>query len=264
MAAAEDAALTPASIKKLSFDQHLGSRVSLDLAFQDETGRACKLGDYFQDGPVILALGYYECPMLCNLVLNGVVESLQEIRQSESGYVTFVFISIDPKEAPELARAKKQTYLKRFGRPGTEAYWHFLTSSKTEVARLAREIGFHYAYDPERKQYAHPSGIVVLTPSGAISHYCFGVSYPAKDLDNALIAARSSQIGTPASPLLMLCSQFMALTGKHSAEIMGSVRGLAVLTMLALAGIITGAFRRSQKNSNSRPTISSKEGADDA
>jgi protein SCO1/2 len=235
--------LTPEAMKQLGFEQRLNSKVSLDLQFEDESGQTIELRQCLDSGPAILTLGYYQCPMLCNLVLNGVVESLQEIKHTPAGEINFIFVSVDPTEAADLARAKKETYLKRFGRSGAKDHWHFLTSNERNVRLLADQIGFHYAYDPERKQYAHPSGIIVLTPEGKISRYFFGVSYPAKELTQALTDAGASRTGSIAQPLLMLCSQFMALTGKHSGIIMSSVRVLGVATVLALGGIILAGSR---------------------
>jgi protein SCO1/2 len=229
---------------RLTFDQNLGAQLSLQREFVDESGHRVRLADCFGSGPVILTLGYYQCPMLCNLVLNGIVQSLQEIKETGEGEATLVFISIDPSERPELALAKKLTYLKRFGRAGAESRWHFLTGRSGNAERVASEIGFHYAYDPTSKLYAHPSGIVVLTPGGKVSQYFFGVSYSARELSAALKQAGQEIAGTKRTPLLMLCSKFMALTGRHSGAVMLAVRSLAVLSVIAVAGLVLAQGRR--------------------
>lgn len=242
---ASEKMLSMESATRLTFDQNVGSEISLNTTFFDEEGQTVELKKYFSDSPVVMALGYYECPMLCNLVLNGIVQSFQQIKGSPP---ELIFVSINPDETPALAAAKKETYLRRYGRPNAAVDWHFLTGDGAQVQRLANEIGFHYAYDPINKQYAHPSGIVILTPDGRISKYFFGVSYPAHDLEQALKQARNGERGERSPPLLMLCSQFMTLTGRYSAAVMHSVRALAVLSMAAIAGFMLVWGRRRGAN----------------
>lgn len=236
--------LTATKLTHLKFEQNLGAQISMDPPFVEDTGKPITLKDCFTSGPVILTLGYYQCPMLCNLTLNGIVQALQEIKAPEGVEVTLVFVSIDPAEAPSLASAKKQTYLKRFGRSDASHRWHFLTGKAASIQRLAQEAGFTYAYDPATAQYAHPSGIVVLTPEGRISHYFFGVNYPAKDLNEALKIAANAGTGSREQPFLMLCSKFMTLTGRYSAYIMLSVRTLGVISMVLLACFISVSATR--------------------
>jgi protein SCO1/2 len=242
---ASEKLLSVQSATRLTFDQNIGSDVSLNTMFLDEEGRGVELRRYFGESPIVMALGYYECPMLCNLVLNGIVQAFQQIKGSSP---ELIFVSINPDETPALAAAKKETYLRRYGRRNAAAGWHFLTGDGAQVQRLANEVGFHYAYDPINKQYAHPSGIVILTPDGRIFRYFFGVSYPAHALELALKQARNGERGERSPPLLMLCSQFMTLTGRYSAAIMHSVRTLAVLSMVALAGFMLVWSRRRGPN----------------
>jgi protein SCO1/2 len=232
------------SLLALTFDQKLNNQVALDLPFHDEAGREIKLGQCLGSGPVILALGYYQCPMLCNLVLNGIVESLQEIKPSADYAAHLTFVSIDPKETASLAQAKKRTYLKRFGRAGAEARWHFLTGDEPNIRTLAAQVGFHYAYDTVHHEYAHPSGIVILTPDGKVARYFFGVSYPAAELESALASAAANRTSSPVRQLFILCSRFVPLTGKFSGLIMGAVRVVAVMTVLVIAGLAFWIQRR--------------------
>jgi protein SCO1/2 len=239
-----DEPLTATKLAGLTFEQKLDSKISGDLPFFDETGKRVQLLDCFTSGPTILALGYYECPMLCNLTLNGLVQSLQEIKSPDHREVTLIFVSIDPSEAPQLAADKKQTYLKRFGRSNAASAWHFLTGKPESIHRLAQEVGFPYAYDRVNKQFAHPSGILILTPEGKVSRYFFGVNYPAKDLDSALRTAGSGRVAPPVAPFLMLCSKFMTLTGRYSGQIMFAVRALAIVSVLALGSFVVISTKR--------------------
>lgn len=236
--------LSKTTLINLRFEQKLNTQVPLNLAFTDDTGMSLRLGDIIQNRPVILVLGYYECPMLCNLVLNGVVESLQDIRSTVGKDFDVIFVSINPNETCSLAAAKKRSYLKRYGRAESAGGWHFLTGSAAPIQQLAGTVGFQFGYDSAVKQYAHPSGIIVLTPEGRVARYFFGVSYPAAELSAALRAARTRQIGLPVRQLLILCFQHMPLVGKNSEAIMTLVRLLAGITLASLAGYLLWAARR--------------------
>src|SRR5438105_2374187 len=160
--------LTDETLAKLSFEQKLSSQASLDLVFRDEAGRQVRLGEFFGHKPAILVLGYYECPMLCTLALNGMVEALEDIKWNIGNQFDVINVSINPRETSALAAAKKRTYLKRYGRAGAAHGWHFLTGDEPAIEQLARQVGFQYAYDPSSRQYAHPSGLIILTPQGKV------------------------------------------------------------------------------------------------
>lgn len=236
--------LTDSRLAEIKFDQKLNETISLDLHFRDENGRDVRLADYFSNKPVILVLGYYGCPMLCTLVLNGMVEGLQDIRWSIGKEYDVINVSIDPHETPELAAAKKRTYLKRYGRPEAEAGWHFLTGQPEAIQRLADEVGFRYAYDDVSKQYAHPSGIVVLTPDGKTSSYLFGVTYPPSELFASLNAASSRKIGSRIQELILLCFHYRPITGRYGNIIMSTVRILGIATLIGLVTLIARTVRR--------------------
>ncbi len=236
--------LTDSHLAEIKFDQKLNETISLDLHFRDENGRDVRLADYFSNKPVILVLGYYGCPMLCTLVLNGMVEGLQDIRWSIGKEYDVINVSIDPHETPELAAAKKRTYLKRYGRPEAEAGWHFLTGQPEAIRRLADEVGFCYAYDDVSKQYAHPSGIVVLTPDGKTSSYLFGVTYAPSELFASLNAASSRKIGSRIQELILLCFHYRPITGRYGNIIMTTVRVLGIATLMGLAALIVRMVRR--------------------
>ncbi len=224
------AGITPNELKKVSFDQKLGVQVPLDLPFRDETGRAVQLSQYFTGRPVILALVYYECPMLCVQALNGLVKSLKVLAFEPGRDYAIVTVSFNPDETPKEAAAKKDEYVRRLDKPGAADAWHFLTGTEASIRVLTDTVGFHYVYDPETKQYAHPTGMIVLTPEGKISKYVFGIDYGPRDLRFALIEASDHKVGTAVDRLLLYCYHYDPTTGKY---------GLVVLTVLRIAGVLT-------------------------
>jgi protein SCO1 len=235
--------LSESALRGINFDQKLNSQLSLVLPFQDEAGKAVRLGDYFGRKPVILVPGYYGCPMLCTLVLNGLIETLQDLKGSVGGQFEVINFSIDPDEKAELAAAKKSIYLRRYGRPGAAEGWHFLTGDAVAIQKLADQIGFHYAYDPAIKQYAHPSGFVVVTPQGKVVRYFFGVDFSAKDLDRALAAASSNRTESPVRQFLLLCFHYSPITSKYGGFIFLCVRVCGLVTLLGLGLAIVKAMR---------------------
>lgn len=245
--AAPASSLSDEKLIGIKFDQKLDSPVSLSLSFSNEIGQPVRLGNYFDEKPVILVLGYYECPMLCTLVLNGLVAALQELKMDVGNQFEVVMVSIDPTETPELALAKKRTYLKRYGRAGAGEGWHFLTGDQAAIRRLADEVGFRFAYDPTIDQYAHPSGLIVLTPEGRVSQYLFGVNFSAKELNAALKEAASHRVGSPVEQLILLCFHYNPLRGKYGNVIMTVLRVGAVLTVLAIGTVMVVTSRRHRK-----------------
>ena len=240
-------ALTDEQISDIRFDQKLDTQISLDLTFRDENGKAVKLQNYFDKKPVVLVLGYYTCPMLCTLTFNGMVESMEDMKWSIGDQFNVVHVSIDPKESSGLALAKKQTYLKRYGRPGAASGWHFLTGDEPQIKKLCDEVGFHYAYDPAVKQYAHPSGIIILTPEGKVSKYFFGVSFSSPELYAALRAASTHKVGSPIERLVLLCFHYSPIHGKYGVLIMTMLRVFGAVTLAIMAWAAVVLFRREKK-----------------
>jgi protein SCO1/2 len=237
------ATLPDTTLAKIGFDQKPGGQTSPELPFRDEEGRSIQLGQYFKKTPVILVMGYYDCPMLCTLVLNGLVESLQDLRWSIGDRFQVINVSINPNETPPLARAKKSSYLKRYGRPGATDGWHFLTGDQHSIERLAAEVGFQYVYDASSGQYAHPSGLVFLTPEGKVSGYLFGVTFSPKTVYASLQAAASSKIGSPLPQFVLLCFRYSPLAGKYSATVLFIVRILGVITVVGLGAFVLMMIR---------------------
>ena len=235
-------------LKQVGIDQKLNNQLPLDLKFRDEYGRDVKLGDYFQDGrPVVLSLVYYECPMLCNQTLNGLVGALDAVPFTPSKDFEVVTVSFDPREGPELAAEKKETYLRRFKHEGAQNGWHFLTGDKDSIDRLAEATGFHYVWDDESKQFAHASAIMVATPEGKLSHYFYGIEYSPKDLRLALVESSKGQIGSPVDALILYCYHYDPTTGKF-ALVMSVVRAAGALTVVGILALILFLVRRTRRN----------------
>ncbi len=237
----------PALLQEIGLDQKLNERLPLTLAFRDEQGRSVTLGDYFGRRPVILSLVYYECPMLCTQVLNGLTSALSVMNFTIGKEFDIVTVSFDPGETPELARAKKAAYLERYARDGAGDGWHFLTGDAREISALTRAVGFRYAYNAEVDQYAHASGVMVVTPQGRLSHYFFGIEYAPRDLRLALVDAAESRIGSPVDQLLLACFHYDPASGKYSLAIMKLVRMAGIVTLVAIGGAIVLLRRRERR-----------------
>jgi|GEM_PF-28080 len=238
----------PGPLREVGFDQRLNEQAPLDLVFRDENGQMVQLKSYFGSKPVILALVYYECPMLCTQVLNGLVSSLKVLSFNAGDEFIVLSVSFSPGETPALALAKKQSYIERYARPGAADGWHFLTGEEESIQALTRAVGFRYTYDPRTKQYAHASGIVVLTPQGKIARYFYGIEYSPKDLKFGLMEAAANKIGSPVDKILLFCYEYDPATGTYSAIVMNSIRLGGILTLIALVTLLI-ALRRREKRS---------------
>lgn len=235
----------PPGLRNIGIDQKLDEQVPLYLEFRDETGKDVPLATYFGRKPVILALVYYQCPMLCTQILNGLVTSLRGMSLKSGGDFEVVAVSIDPTEGPALAAGKKQEYLRRY-RKSSEG-WHFLTGSEPHIKGLAGAVGFRYAYDAKSGQYAHASAIYVLTPEGRLSRYFYGIDYAPRDLRLGLVEASRNKIGNPVDQFLLFCYHYDPATGKYGAAIINVIRLGGALTLLALAAMMAIFFRRERR-----------------
>jgi protein SCO1/2 len=238
-ASASPSGQTPAALRNVGLEQRLGSKVPLDLVFKDEAGRAVRLGDYFDGHPVVLTLVYYECPMLCTQVLNGLSRAIGSMDFTVGKEFEIVTVSFDPGETPALARAKKASYIERYNRAGATGGWHFLTGSEASIERLTQAVGFKYAYDPDTDQYAHVSGIMVLTPEGTMSRYFYGIEYASRDLRFSLIDASDRKIGSPVDLLLLPCFHYDPSRARYTVSILRILRGAGAVT---LVGLVAGAM----------------------
>jgi len=234
--------------QQIGLDQRLGEHVPLDLAFRDETGREVRLAELFGQRPVVIALVYYDCPMLCTLVLNGMVRTFRALSLHLGRDYEVVTVSIDARETPELAARKKAEYLKTFGAgapsPEAVAGWHFLTGEQASIDALAKAIGFRYAFDPASGEFAHASGIIVATPQGVLSHYLYGVEYITRDLRLALVEASQGRVGSLIDQVLLLCYHYDPSTGRYGFAIVAAVRTAGILTVALIVGFIVRSLLR--------------------
>ena len=234
----------PGLLKQIGIDQRLNHQVPLDLVFTEESGREVRLGEYFGKRPVILVLGYYECPMLCTQVLNGLVSALGILTFDAGREFDVVAVSINPKESPALAAQKKQSYMDRYNRPNAVAGWHFLTGTEASIHHLAAAVGFRYAFDEQIQQYAHAAVIEVLTPRGVVSKYFYGIEFSARDIKFGLMEASEERIGSAIDSALLLCYHYDPTTGKYGASAIGAVRVGAVATVLAFLSFLYISLKR--------------------
>lgn len=241
----------PPVLKTVGIEQKLNNQLPFDAEFKDENGNAVKLGEFFNTGrPVILALVYYECPMLCNEVLNGMTGSLKGISFDAGKDFDVVAISFDAREndKPELAKNKKTGYLARYERSGAENGWHFLTGTQSEIDKVTQAVGFTYQFDEATNQFAHAGGVTLITPDGRISKYFYGIDYAPKDLKLGLMEASEGKIGNAAEKLYLYCFHYDPSTGKYGLAILKVLRLMAIATILGLGGMIFVFWKRGKRN----------------
>ena len=241
------ASAMPVPLQNVRFDQKLDARLPLDARFKDEDGRQVALGDYFGTRPVVLAFVYYECPMLCTQVLNGLVSGLRVLDQTVGKEFDVVAISFDARETPVMAAAKKAVYLDTYKRPGAERGWHFLTGDEAEIRRVTDAAGFHFSWDEATQQFAHASGVIVVTPDGRLARYLFGIEYPPRDLKFALMESSAGRIGSVVDQVLLYCYHYEPATGTYSLMAMNAVRLGGAVTVVVLLGFVGMSLRRDSR-----------------
>ena len=236
----------PKLLKDVGIDQKLNEAIPLGLTFHDETGSPVKLSEFFGQKPVVLALVYYNCPMLCTQVLNGLDRSLKDVPMDIGKDFNVVTVSIDPSETPRLASVKRDLYTGIYGRPGAAQGWHFLTGEESQIRQLANAVGFRYAYDADSKQFAHASAVMVLTPGGKISRYFYGITYLARDMRLGLVEASEGKIGSAIDQVLLFCYHYDPVTGRYGLLISRVIKAGGLLTVLAI-GILVLVLSRSER-----------------
>ena len=242
----------PLPLKSVTIEQKLDSQLPLDAAFRDEKGNTVPLGKYFGKRPVVLALVYYECPMLCTQILNGVVRAAKVLRFTPGTEYDVVAVSFDSRETAAQAAAKKAVYLKSYGHPEAADSWHFLTGDPESVKRLTEAVGFRYTWDPHTGQFAHASAIYVLTPEGRLSKYFYGVDYSPKDMRLAMVEASHNKIGNPVDQILLFCYHFDPHSAKYTPYALGLLRAAGGATVLMLGGFVFIMLRRESRQKGSR------------
>jgi protein SCO1 len=241
----------PKELEGVGITELPGARIPLDLEFLDEAGTRVRLGDYFAKGrPVILTLNYYRCPMLCGLMLNGLLDGLRDLAWQPGEQFEIVTVSIDPSETPTLARLKKESFMEALGRPGVAAGWHFLVGQPESITPLAEAVGFKYRYDEERKQYVHAAGLFVATPDGRVARYLYGVMYDGRTLRLALSEAAEGTIGTSVDRILLYCFHYDANQGRYVVAATNVMRLGGAATVLILGVWLVAWWRRSAGREN--------------
>lgn len=243
------ASAVPAALRSIGFDQNIDKPIPLEVPLRDEAGRNVRIGDYFGKRPVVLLFAYYDCPMLCTQVINGLASALNVLSLEPGKDFEIVTVSFNPRDTPATAQAKKAFYIERYKKPDAAAAWHFLTGDQPSIDRLTKAAGFRYAWDEETKQYAHPTGVIVLTPDGRLARYLFGIEYGPRDLRYALVEASAGKVGNAVDTLLLYCYHYDPETGRYGLVIMRTVRVAAAATVFALGGFIFVMVRREQHSS---------------
>lgn len=233
----------PAMLRGVGVDQRLGHQIPLSLAFRSADGQPVRLAQYFGTKPVILSLVYFNCPMLCPLEEQGLLQALKLVKFTVGKQFNVVTVSFDPHDTPQIAAKKKELYLRLYGRPAAAGGWHFLTGGQASIARLTRAVGFHYRYIPQAHQFAHAVAVVVLTPSGKIAQYFYGIKYPAGNLRLALVEASHGRIGSPVDQLILYCYRYDPTTGKYTVLISHVLLVGGGLTILLLGGVVLVMIR---------------------
>jgi len=244
----------PAILNQVGITQRLNEQLPLSLTFTDDAGKQVQLGSYFGKRPAILALVYYQCPMLCSEELNGLTGALQMVSLVPGKDFSVIVVSIDPTEGTDLAAAKKRSYLKRYGHPETAPGWHFMTGTQPNIDALTKAVGFGYVKIPgpdgRLTQFAHASAIQIVTPEGKLAQYYMGVEYSPKDLRLGLVEASSNHIGSPVDNILTYCYHYDPKTNKHSLIVARVVQLGGVITLLLLGGSMLAMFRTDSRKDN--------------
>jgi protein SCO1/2 len=225
-------------LKSVRIDQNLGAQLPLDATFRDEAGRVVRLGEFFGGRPVLLNFVYYKCPGLCTQALTDLSRTLNGLAESAGDQFDVITISFDPREGPDLAWDKKESYLRGYRRPRAAAGWHFLTGPADSITRVTKAAGFHYAWDPVNKVFAHATAILVVTPKGKIARYFYGVEAPPTDVHNAILAAGGETVGRPTEIVLLYCFHYDPKTGKWGLIVSRGLQVLGGMTVLLVGGFI--------------------------
>lgn len=234
-------------LPNVGIEQKIGEQLPLDLVFTNEAGEKVALSEYFRDKPVIITPVYYSCPMLCGLILNGVLQTLKELPFTAGKDFEVVTFSFKPEDTAEIAAAKKENYLQSYGREGAENGWHFLTADPETIARMTEALGFRYQYDEASGEYAHGAALMVATPEGQLSHYFNGVRFNPTDLRLSLVEASKNKLGSILDQALLLCYHYDPSVGKYGFAIMNALRAAGILTIAALAGFIMTSLRKEKQ-----------------
>ena len=251
----------PPQLADVSITPHLGEKIDLDAKFTDQSGKEVTLRDYTKDGkPILLSLAYYSCPSLCNFHLNGLNDAFKQMKAPLGKEFNLVVVSFDPKEGPAVANAKRDSYIKEYGRPEGAEGWHFLTDSKGDgSAALAKTLGFTYRWDAEQKQYAHASAAYAIAPDGTITRYLFGIVFDPKTVRLSMLEASKGQVGTVIDKLILYCFHYDPKANQYTLAAFNMMRAGGVLIMLVLGAFIVPFGIRARKEIGHKADKDSKE-----
>ncbi len=245
---AEDDPVGPPPLEGVDIEEKLNAQVPLTAAFLDQDGKPVRVADYLGKGkPVVLALVYYECPMLCGLILGGMARGMKETGLELGKDYTALSISFDPREKAAQGFVRQKHYLQSFDKTDRKDVWPFLVGQEKEIRSVTDAVGFHYKYDEETKQYAHGAAIIVLTPDGRVSRYLYGIEFPGRDLRLALVEAADGKVGTSFDRFLLTCYRYDPVARKYVPYAMGVVRAGALLVLFGLASTLFVFWRREAK-----------------
>jgi protein SCO1/2 len=234
----------PDSLQGIGVEEHLGSKLPLDLTFTDDKGETVQLSKYFSGKkPVILQIGYLGCPMLCSLVSQGTVDSLRKLTLDVGRDFEVVFVSVDPTETSDLAADKKETYAQDYHREGSRAGFHFLVGKEDQIKRLTEAVGYQYKWVESVRQYSHPAVLVIGTPDGTISRYLYGVRFDNQTMRLSLVEASDGKVGSTMDQILLTCFQYDGKQGKYAMTAINLMRAGGALTVLVLGTVLVRAFR---------------------
>lgn len=260
-----DAGPLPRALEDVGVEERLNEQVPLDLSFVDETGKAVRLGDYFQRGkPVLLNLGYFECPMLCGLIWQGLTESLSQLKWTPGGEFDIVTVSFDPTEGAKLAQLKKKNLVKALGRPGADAGWHVLTGDEASIRRLTEAVGFRYRWVESQQQFAHPAVLIVLTPEGKVSRYVNGINPDPGTVRLALLEASDGKIGGPIDWFVHQCFVYDPASGSYTLAAINLMRLGGAVTLVVLVLVIGGMLLKEARACKARAREQAPAAAPDA
>lgn len=245
----------PMALRGVALDQKLGAGIPSGLEFYDEVGRRVRFDDYLGRRPVLVALVYYSCEELCPLLVDGIVRALRPLSFDVGRQFDVVAVSIDPRDTPVLAAAKKRDAVKRYARRGTDHGWHFLSGAAPAIHALSEAVGFRYNFDSEKNRFGHAAGILLLTPEGKVARYFYGIEFSPRDLRLGIIEASANRVGTVVDQLLLFCYRYDPATGKYSILVTNLVRSAGFATALALAASIVAALRRESRQSRSANSL---------
>lgn len=242
---AQKSGRTRAEFEGVGITRMHGEAIPQDLAFRNADGETVQLREYFDgDTPVVLNLVYHDCPMLCGLMLDGITNTMHKLSWTPGEEYTVLTVSFNPRESPEMARAQRETYLKRFGREGAARGWHWLTGSEASIEALTQAVGFNFRWMPDENEYAHPTALIFLTGEGTVSRYIYGMELPKGDFRKALVEASNGSVGNPVDQIAMYCFQFDPDKNTYTADAFNLMKLASGLMVLVLGAALFIFWRR--------------------